>query len=330
MVNSTSSRTKDTYGTAWGHWIRFAGIYNFNIWQVTQQHLIYYACWRVKTTKNFGTTIDQQVSAIISVYNKFYTGPNYKFINRKLHWPKLAQFIKSIKKQPGRSDHTPKKIIDNSILLRLVKKLKLNYNGLTLKTLCLFAKFFALRIGDYTFQRKLKRFIKWSQIKIIFHDNLCGIQVTFMIGKHNQVGKVEILTWFCTCKVLNPIICLPCSFISYRANYIEFHGPIRPNLAVFVWNDFSIVTEEDFREHFKNLLLKIKLVPSKYLSPHSFRYGCITDLQRWGVPDWIIKKFARHSPRSTMTFHYTQTTSEEESLNILTALSLHNNNKSNS
>ena len=114
MVNATAIRTKDTYSTALNHWAEFAKLYNFNFWQVTQRNLIYYACWRVQTSSNFGNTIDQQISAIISHYNKYYTGNDYNFINRKLQFTQLAEYIKSIKKQPGRSDHNPKQVINNS------------------------------------------------------------------------------------------------------------------------------------------------------------------------------------------------------------------------
>ena len=95
------------------------------------------------------------------------------------------------------------------------------------------------------------------------------------------------------------------------------------NIPLFIWNNRGPIMRETINKYLKIYLKKIGLQPSKYLIPHSFRYGCITDLMRAGVPDWLVKKFARHSPKSKMTFHYTQTTANDESEMISGILKKH-------
>ena len=49
------------------------------------------------------------------------------------------------------------------------------------------------------------------------------------------------------------------------------------------------MTQQEFRNNLKLFLRNIGIEPNKYLTPHSFRYGCITDLMRMRVPVWIVK-----------------------------------------
>lgn len=305
-------------------------MHNIAIWDITENNLIYYVCWRYKNTKNFGDSINQQVSAIVSTYNKHYPHTDFKFIERKTQWKKLPLYIESIKRKPGRHDSTPKEIIDNALLLQLVSTIDTSFNGQAIRCVFLFAKFFGLRISDYAYNKKNKHYLTWSQVKLFNHKGLNAIQFKTTIGKHNQKRKTEILVWICTCRSYSPNICLACNMVYYKNILKKKFRYILPSDPVFVWDTGSIIENIDVYNNLKKYLILIGRQPSKYLSPHSFRYGCITDLMRWGVPEWIVKKFARHSPKSQMTFHYTQTSANEETTTIHVYLKqFYNKNNSN-
>ena len=284
-----------------------------NKWSVNENNLINFVSWRYLTTKNFAITISKQVSAIISTYNNYYNGKNKKFINRKLDFPNIRTYIKSIKKKPGRIDHKRKTPIDNKLLLKIVSIIPNTYDGLAIKTVFMFAKFFGLRISDYAYVKKNSKYLIWDNIKIFFMKNKFYIKFITNFGKHNQYGKIEILVWKCTCDILSPKICLICHMRTYKIwskKLLKRHH--LPNDPVFRWSHLGLISSKTINSYLSFYLKKLNLQPSKYLSPHSFRHGCITDLVRAGIPRWIIKKFARHSPNSIMTFYYTQTSANEE------------------
>ena len=283
--------------------------------------------WRFQDTTNFADSISRQVSAIVSTYNNYCPLKNKRHIDRKKQYHRLRVFIAAIRKQPGRVDHTPKQIIDNKVLLKLVSVIPDTFDGIAIRCVFLFAKFFGLRMGDYGFDRRSIEFKTWNNIQLFLKQGIYCIRFSTDVGKHNQVHKPEILVWRCTCQLYDPKICLVCYMRRYKRLVNQLLGPIN-NIPLFIWSNKTPITRTIIYKYLKFYLKRIGLTPSKYLSAHSFRHGCITDLVRAGVPEWLIKKFARHSPKSKMTFHYTQTTANEESDMILDKLTKFNNNNS--
>ena len=176
----------------------------------------------------------------------------------------------------------------------------------------LFAKFFGLRIGDYAYNKKSKHYLHWGQVQIFSVNDKNIIRFKTITGKHNKKGKLEILEWQCTCALYSRKICLACTMAYYQHLLLQKYGSLPYFMPVFTWETGLPITEYYVRQNLKTYLIAIKIKPDKYLTPHSFRYGCITDLMRAGVSERIVKKFARHSPRSVMTWYYTRMSAHEE------------------
>ena len=187
----------------------------------------------------------------------------------------------------------------------------------------LFAKFFGLRISDYAYNKKINHYLKWEQVTIYTHNGKTAIKFTTKIGKHNQRNKLEILVWYCTCSSLDPKICLPCHMKIYLKLVLENFKDVNSKSPVFCWQSGKIITGKQVNDQIKFYCSLIGLPADEYMTSHAFRHGCITDLVRMGVARWLIKKFARHSPRSIMTFHYTHTTAEEEADMIIQFVNKH-------
>ena len=96
--------------------------------------------------------------------------------------------------------------------------------------------------------------------------------------------------------------------------FANFKFESNVNSYVFLNSNGSLVTGAHVRAELKNSIKKLG-ISGKDLStfkPHSLRYGEITDLFAAGVEPWLVKKYARHTPDSKITFHYTRLQSEEE------------------
>lgn len=261
-------------------------------------------------------SIDKQISAIISTYNTYYnTGTpiirNY-FVN-------LRKIIKSIKKKPGRVDHTKSIAIDYTLLNRMVKACNDSYNGRVLATIFVFAKSFSLRSGDYTPNSKNPDFLTWSNINLGSHNNIKYVTLSMTSSKTNQFGKPEILTQACACQIFSEDICVACQFFKYKDTYSERFN-ITKNAPLFRWEDGPTVQYHEFNEFFKKILISIGETPSKYLKPHGFRFGGITDMRRHKVEDWLITKNTRHTEKSELTWYYTILSSQEEAFRMREAM----------
>ena len=317
MLNTSDAvSTKGTYKTNWGHWVKFCGWQRIPVTAVNEPNLIRYAAHRFRDTDNFGVSIDKQISAIISVFNTYYNkglpiDRNYYF--------NLRRIIKSIKKKPGRVDHNRSVPIDYKLLEKMVDACDDSFNGRVLATMFVFAKSFALRSGDYTPNSKNPEFLKWKDIKLGVYGQVKYVTLSMTTGKHNQFGKPEILTQACACKIFTQKICVACQFFKYKQLYSSKYN-INPQAPLFKWAEGDIVQYTHFNQYFKKVLISIGETPSKYLKPHGFRFGGITDMRRHKVSDWLITKNTRHSIKSDLTWHYTVMTSEEEGFRIREAM----------
>ena len=76
----------------------------------------------------------------------------------------------------------------------------------------------------------------------------------------------------------------------------------------------SLLTQEEVRTELKVALISLGFKEPKapQWRPHSLRLGVIYDLIAAGVPAWLVKKYARHTPDSKVTWTYTHLRSEEE------------------
>ena len=275
-----------------------------------------YAAHRFRNTTNMGVTIDKQISAIISTFNtRFNTGFP---IDRK-NYHLLRRIIKSIKKKPGRVDHGRTIPIDNKLLTKMVDLCNDTYNGIVLSTMFVFAKSFALRSGDYTISPKNDTTLTWGNINLGIYNKLKFVTLSTTNGKHNQFNKPEIVTQACACNIFTSKVCIACLFFKYKQVYNNKFG-LSPKAPLFRWEDGATVTYSQFSKFFKLVLVEAGETPSKYLKPHGFRFGGITDLRRHKVEDWLIRKTAKHSPQSHLTWYYTVLSSEEEAFRIRNAM----------
>ena len=147
------------------------------------------------------------------------------------------------------------------------------------------------------------------------HGQINYATLSMTTGKHNQFNKPEIITQACSCQIFSEKICVACQLLKYKQLYASKFS-ITPNTPLFRWQDGPTVQYNEFNEFFKNTLISIGETPSKYLKPHGFGFGGITDMRRHKVEDWLITKNTRHSKNSDMTWHYTVLSSEEEGFRI--------------
>ena len=212
-------------------------------------------------------------------------------------------------------DHTRSIPIDFRLLTKMVNACNDSYNGRVLATIFVFAKSFALRSGDYTPNTKNKQFLTWQNIQLGTYGNIKYATLTMTTGKHNQFNKPEVLTQACACKIFTEKICVACQLFKYKQIYAS---KFKLNLKspLFRWEDGATVQYSEFNEFFKAILIAIGEKPSKYLKPHGFRFGGITDMRRHKVEDWLITKNTRHSKNSDLTWHYTVLSSQEEAFRI--------------
>ena len=276
-----------------------------------QKIYIYYAIWRFRTTKNFADAINQEISAIIALYNSnTFDDP----IDRT-NWLLLRQVIKAIRRQPGRSKrHTNP--IRNLLLLKMIKKYKkFSYHNLIYKAMICFGKNFALRCGEYTptSQTPKHNTLRWKYLYFHRHKGIKSLTLKLYSTKTNKTWKEELITRQCLCSnpKLKPI-CAVCHMAKLK-NYCIKHFGDGPEDFIFKNPNGSLITGTIYRNEFKDALAFVGIKAKfPYWRVHSLRYGEISDLAAAGVDLNYIKQYARHSPKSQTTFHYIQLHTDEE------------------
>ena len=263
------------------------------------------------------TTLNQEISAIISLYNH---STFYDHIDRsKFHV--LRGILKSISQEKDRQSK-PTNPLRNLLLLKIVKLnyKKFNYHNLLYKTLFCFAKGFALRTGEYLpkTQRPTERTITWNDLKFKTINKKKFLSLTIRISKTNKNWKEEIITRQCLCanKCLKPI-CAVCIMKQFKKLYKLKFG-MHKNAFVFRRPDGKLLRSGDWCEEFKRALIfaGVKNVKYPYWRPHSLRHGELSDLYAIGTPMERIRKYARHVPKSKVTFTYIQVETELEAAQV--------------
>ena len=312
LKSSKADKTWKTYSSKRKAWERFCNIWKINPYKKhTQEIYTYFTIWRYKTTGNRHSTISQDVSAVISLYNSSTLGPQ---IDRK-KFGVLTGVLQGIARQPGRQSR-PTFPIRNILLLAIVNKYKaFNYYNLLWCAIFCFAKNFALRTSEYTAEFKYpnKRTLKWKQLNFHYHKGYKHLSITILISKTNKKFKEEIITKKCCCanKKLAPI-CPVCTMFNYRKIYQIFFK-LTGESYVFLNDDGSLVTSSEWMKEFKLALKYINIdAVYPYWRPHSLRKGEITDLMAAGVDLYFVKKIARHTPQSLTTYEYIQLETDEE------------------
>ena len=310
---SKAEGTWDNYHSKHKSWIKFCNIWKLNPFKRHPQPIYcYFAIWRYETTKNKGSSISQDLTAVFSLYNHNSMTDS---INRK-EFHVLGSIIKGIKKDPERQNE-PTNPIRNIMLLKIVKKYKnFNYTNALWKAMLCFAKGFALRCGEYTPTTKTptKRTLQWKHLNFHTYRNKPYLSVTLTITKTNKTFKTEILTRQCLCynKKLKSI-CAVCAMKFYKKfAKMKFH--INKNSYVFINSKGDLVTGGDFRTELKAALKYIGIKEPKYplWRAHSLRHGELTDLIAAAIPIALVRKYARHVPNSLATHQYIQLETDEE------------------
>ena len=224
--------------------------------------------------------------------------------------------MKGIKNDPDRQSE-PTYPIRNFLLKKIVKKYKnFNYTNLLWKAMVCCAKGFALRCGEYTPNSKkpTKRTLKWKDLNFHTYNGHQYLSITLRETKTNKTKKTEILTrkCLCACHSLKPI-CAVCTLKTFKT-FSKLKFKSSRNSYVFLNSNGTLVTGDEFRAELKQALIFIGIKNPKfpYWRAHSLRHGEITDLIAAGVPIELVRKYARHVPKSPTTFLYIQLETDEE------------------
>ena len=312
LKDSKSPGTWSGYKTKQNHWFRFCKIWNINPFiKHTQDIYTYFTIWRYETTPNKHSTIAQDVSAIISLYNSSTTNDPIDRTN----WNILRGTLSGISRQPGRQseDTNP---IRNVLLLEIIKRYrKFNYLNVLWKSIICLGKNFALRTAEYIPSSTKPNIttLKWNNFNFHSYKKCRHLSLTLIITKTNKTFKKEIITRKCLCNNHKlKTICGVCNLWKYKQFYSTIFG-YNKNKFVFVHPDGTLVTANDYLNEFKLVLASVG-IKAKYpfWRPHSLRKGEISDLVAAGVPFELIKKYARHTPNSKTTFTYIQLETDEE------------------
>ena len=310
---ATSSGTKNTYKSNWNQWIKFCLAFGHNPRCVDSELVLsFFAIWKYENTTNKANYISKCISGIISTYNRQSL---YNHIDRR-NWTTLQKIIYGISTFKGRESKEAYPIRD-PILKRLINTFNTSYQGILKKTMLAFSKNFALRIGEYTSSNGIPndRTLQWRDIKLSKdNNNIYFIELNLSKGfKTNRTHKTVRLTRKCLCYDKSPILCSAHWIITYKKLYKQRFN-YGPNAYVFVNTDGTLVKASQFRESLTNALIKIGLnkPDTPRYTPHSLRHGELTDLFSQNVPEWLIKKQARHSRFSNNTFQYCHLQSKEE------------------
>ena len=313
---SKADKTWKAYKSKQKAWVEFCTMWQINPYiRHSQEIYTYFVIWRYKTTTNVHSTLSQDVSAVISLYNHSTLGNQ---IDRK-KFNVLRAVLQGISRQPGRQSK-PTFPIRNILLVIIVGKYaNFTYYNILWKAMFCFAKSFALRTSEYTSEHKYptKRTLKWGQLNFHPHEGVRHLSITILISKTNKHYKEEILTRKCCCanlKLAN--ICPVCALYNYR-NLYKLYFKIDANDYVFKNIDGSLITSSEWITEFKLALKRINIsAVYPYWRPHSLRKGEISDMMAAGVPMYIIRKCARHTPKSKTTFDYIQLQTDEEAILI--------------
>lgn len=313
IKQSKSDRTWDNYNSKNKAWKTFCNMWKINpLKKHTQDIYCYYAIWRYETTPNKYTSISQDLSAAISLFNSFSFDDKIDRTNFLL----LRDIIKGISREEDRQPELTNPI-RNLLLLKIVRQYKkFNYMNMLWKCIFTFAKGFALRCSEYTpyTQKPDRRTLKWKHLNFHTYKKQKFLSINIKISKTNKTFRDEILTRECLCSIKKfKEICSVCNLkIFYNLCKLKFKA--NSNSYVFRRDDGKLVTGAYFRVEFKRALtfVGIKEVKAPFWRPHSLRYGEISDLIAAGVPIEQVRKYARHVPQSETTFRYIQLQTDEE------------------
>ena len=312
MRASKAPGTWDNYQTKKRTWQKFCKLWHINPYiKHSQDIYTYFTIWRFETTPNKHSTISQDVSAVISMYNHSTTSSPID----RTHWNVLKGVLTGISRQPGRQSESTNPL-RNILLLKVIKRYnKFNYYNVLWKSIMCFGKNFALRTAEYIPSTKKPTIttLRWKNFNFHIYKNCRHLSITFLITKTNKTFKTEILTRKCLCSniKLKPI-CAVCNLWTYR-NFYKTIFPLTKNSFVFLNLDGTLITAQEYIDEFKLALLQVNIVAKyPYWRPHSLRKGEISDLVAAGVPFELVKKHARHTPDSDTTFTYIQLETDEE------------------
>ena len=292
--------------------MQFCNLWNINPYiKHTQDIYTSFVLWRYETTNNKHSTLAQDVSAVISLYNSSTTTDPIDRTN----WNVLRGVLKGISKQPDRQSE-PTNPIRNFLLLKIIKRYnKFTFTNILWKSIICLGKGFALRTAEYitsTLTPKITT-LTWGDFNFHSYNNKRHLSLTLRITKTNKTFKIEIVTRQCICtnKKLKPI-CAVCNLWNYRQFYRTLF-PIKKNSRVFLFPNGTPVITKDYLAEFKCALADVGItMKHPYWRPHSLRKGEISDLVAAGIPFELIKKYARHTPDSKVTFTYIQLETDEE------------------
>ena len=320
LWNSKSKGTYDNYKTHFNQWIEFCEKYKID-WTIrpSQKLLVYFGAWRVKYTSNIASTIDNAITGICSTINTILPDDAIDRSQMKT----LKNLMKGIYRLKGRESR-PSNPIRNFELRQMVEKYsKPKYTHIFWKTVFCFAKGFGLRSGEYANKTytPTNRTLKWSDIIFYKNNHKSYLRLKIISSKTNQNHKTEYLTRECLCTTKYRNICVVHNMKRYKKHYKAKFG-LNKHDFIFRQINGKLLRQSDVSFELKRALKYIGVKNPCYprWRPHSLRYGEITDLMAAGVDVWLVKKYARHTPNSDVTFHYTQLTAEEESTFIFNKL----------
>ncbi len=280
-------------------WKLFCGKAKISKNEVTEKNLCLFVAWRYRNSSVKESTMDKEISAIIS--KQIDRG---NFVDRS-EMTLLRRTLRGVKKDPTRQSKQ-RKAIHNGVLRKILAPLGTeNFDSQVLRAAILMGKFAMLRVGEYTSNtqrspRTAREKLTQMRIKNLkFFPNFKKVElirVNLKKSKTNQFGKLEFVSFPCTCPGL-------CAVHELRS-MLKRRKMKSLNEPLFQLKDGRVLTAKYLGNAIHNLCKKCGLDPNQY-TPHSLRRGGVTDLVKRGVDDEVIRRLARWAPGSEMLNLYT-------------------------
>ena len=230
----------------------------------------------------------------------------------------LNQLFKGMNRVPGR-EPTPKYPLRNYDLIIMINFWPSNsYTHILNKATMCIQKGFSLRVGEFLSKTKRPsiRTLKWKHVNLYIKNKIQFAEIALRNGsKTNHTFKIEILNRKCQCYTRYAKLCPVHWFHILKFAQKKRFNAINDNSYVFVDKNNNLFLSNDWNNTLKKAIVyRGYNIDSGNFGTHSLRHGDLTDLLSAGVPRWLVKRHARHSPNANSTDIYTHTSAEEEAL----------------
>ena len=274
VQNGIRSGTKTTYNSAQNRYIKFCAQYNLDMLPITTKNVLLFVTYLHKS-KVSHASICVYLSALRSLQVMAGMPEPY------LRTPQVKLALKAIAND---SAPTKQKMpIDIELLVKILKMLHGQVNGLVWSAMLTLAFFAGLRGSEYTgfWDKGLYRYVKIAQVK--FSQSKIGHVMYFQVARTETNIHGHSVPLGCTGKDLCPV----CSMSRYLQNRLTSYGST--NDPLFLLHDKKVITKVMVDNKIKDIVKRLGMNPTQY-STHSIRAGAASTAASLGFAEWEIKK----------------------------------------